>query len=84
MLVIFGFLLTIFFGFLLTLLIVPKMHPLGRLGASYVLGLGLLTLLMLFYSLAGYKFNLTNTLFFSPLIIFYIGISEAIEGVIKK
>jgi len=62
MLVILGFLLTIFFGLLLTLLIVPKMYPLERLGVSYVLGLGLLTLLMFFYSLAGYKFNLLNTL----------------------
>jgi hypothetical protein len=62
MLVFFGFLLTIFFGLLLTFLIIPKMHPVERLGVSYVLGLGLLTLFMFFNSLAGFNFTLPNTL----------------------
>lgn len=62
MLVIFGFLLTIFLGLLLTLVIVPKMHPLERLGVSYVLGLGLLTLFMFFYALIGFSFTRFNTI----------------------
>jgi hypothetical protein len=76
MLVFLGFSLTILLGLLLTLLIVPKMHPLERLGASYVLGLGLLTLFMFFYYLMGFKFNLTNTLGVLLLLILPLFILE--------
>ena len=57
-----GFLLTIFLGLLISLLIISKMRPVERLGLSYVLGLGFLTLFMFFSYLAGFKFNLGNTL----------------------
>jgi len=57
-----GFLLTMLFGLLITFLVVPKMHPVERVGLSYVLGLGFLTLFMFFSYLAGFKFNLGNTL----------------------
>jgi len=62
MLVIGGFLLTILLGLLITLLVVPKMHPVERLGLSYVLGLGFLTLFMFFSYLVGFKFSFVNTL----------------------
>ncbi len=69
MLLIIGFSLTIFFGLLLTLVFVPKMNSVERLGVSYLLGLGILTLLMFFYSLAGYKFTLFNTLVLLSMLI---------------
>lgn len=61
MLVFLGILLTVLFGLLVSLVISVKIHPLERLGLSYVLGLGLLTFLMFLGYVVGLKFTLTNT-----------------------
>jgi len=62
MLVFLGILLTVIFGLLVSLVISIKIHPLERLGLSYVLGVGLLTFLMFIGYLVGLKFTLANTL----------------------
>ena len=67
MLVLIGFLLTVLFGLFLSLLIVPKMHPWGRLGLAYILGLGILTLFMFILLLLG--INLTGEIILAFFII---------------
>lgn len=62
MLVFLGILLTVIFGLLVSLVISIKIHPLERVGLSYVLGLGLLTFLMFLSYLVGLKFTLANTM----------------------
>lgn len=62
MLILLGFLLTIYFGYLLSVLFVNRMHPLERIGASYLLGIGLLTLGMFVFSDLGLRITLVNTM----------------------
>jgi hypothetical protein len=62
MLLIFGMLLVLIFGFLLSVILVEEMHPMERLGISYLLGFGIFTLLMFCYSTLGIKITLISTL----------------------
>ena len=55
-----GIILTVILGFLVTALISQKMHVVERIGASYMLGLGFLTLGMFIYSALGIKITLFN------------------------
>lgn len=50
-------------GLPLTFLIVPKHHTLGRIGLSYLLGIGLFTLLMYGTNVLGLKLTFLNNIF---------------------
>jgi hypothetical protein len=62
MLLFFGILLIIIFGYLLSVVLVKEMRILERLGISFLLGLGVFTLLMFCYSTAGVRITLNSTL----------------------
>lgn len=62
-------------GLPLTLLVVPKINKIAAFGLSYVLGIGIFTLLMFGSNLLEFKFSLVNELillatFSIPLVIF--------------
>jgi len=56
-----GVLIPIVFGFVISLLITPEVRLSERLGLSYALGFGFLTLAMFFLNVIGIKFSLVNT-----------------------
>ena len=62
MLLLLGFTLIFIFGYFLSIVLVERMHLLERLGISYLLGLGIMTLLMFCYSTLGIKITLNSTL----------------------
>jgi len=73
--IVFILLITIGIGLPLTLWISPRHNAIGRLGLSYLLGIGLFTLLMYGANLLGFKITFINNLllfllFFIPLILF--------------
>ncbi len=61
--ILFVFLITFGIGLPLTLLIVPKHNTVGRVGLSYILGIGLFTLLMFCTNLLGLKLTFINNIF---------------------
>lgn len=73
-----GIILTTIFGFLVTALISKKMHLIERIGASYMLGLGLLTLGMFIYSTLGIKITLLNTA------VLLIGLIALLQAILTK
>jgi len=58
--VILEFAIIIYIGYLVTWVIIKKARLLERLGLSYLLGIGLYTLLVYFYSMIGLKINLLS------------------------
>lgn len=68
MLVIIAMLLIVLFGFLLVVILIPKMGFIERIGASFLLGLGIYTFLMFCYSTLGIRITFIST-FLSLLIL---------------
>lgn len=60
--IIFILFITLGIGLPLTLLIAPKHNPAGRLGLSYLLGIGIFTLLMYLTNLLGFKLIFLNNI----------------------
>lgn len=58
--IIFILLITFAFGLPLVLLVIPKINKIAAFGLSYILGIGIFTLLMFIGGLLGIKFNLLN------------------------
>jgi hypothetical protein len=81
MLLFFGFSLIVIFGYLLSTLFVGKMHPLERMGTSFLLGFGIFTLLMFCYSTFGVKITLQSTLI---VLVICIGFLFTISKLFKR
>ena len=60
--ILFILLITVGIGLPLTLVIAPRHNAIGRIGLSYLLGIGLFTLVMFVTNIMGLKFNLLHTI----------------------